>query len=293
MGYKTTSFRMGEGTPRYTPRKSNTRQENSYVFVLAEGAETEPIYFKAFYNHPRIKNREVMFLNRLRQDTGRSNPLQIGQSICDFFQVIEQVEESDLKLLEGYQKSLRNDPPLQTAPDIYKRISKISEKYKGQKLINPEENTLQQLSVIIALSKYDKEVDTICLIVDRDKESFTEQQYDQLIKLCQKEGFELGISNPCFEVYLLMHLSDLSLVSLDDLLENAKEENRTLAERLLREEMGKLGENFSKKSYNPHFFIDQFEVGLANNMAYAQTNKELKGNVGSSVFSIVDRWLNN
>ena len=72
--------------------------------------------------------------------------------------------------------------------------------------------------------------------------SFSEEQYQNAIKLSEENNFILGISNPCFEFFLLMHIHDMSDFSNDDILENKKEQEKTLMERILdkrlKEEIG-------------------------------------------------------
>jgi len=52
---------------------------------------------------------------------------------------------------------------------------------------------------------YNSDVDKVCLIIDRDAQNFKANQYDALLAACDKKGFSLHVSNPCFEIWLLMH----------------------------------------------------------------------------------------
>ncbi len=47
--------------------------------------------------------------------------------------------------------------------------------------------------------------DEYCIIVDRDDRSFTEDQVESVIATCDEEHFRLVITNPCFELWLLLH----------------------------------------------------------------------------------------
>ena len=51
-------------------------------------------------------------------------------------------------------------------------------------------------------------VDSVCIIVDRDAKSFTSSQYDKAVALCVEFGFRFIVSNPCMELWLLLHYSD-------------------------------------------------------------------------------------
>lgn len=63
-------------------------------------------------------------------------------------------------------------------------------------------------------------IDKIVLVVDRDASSFSTEQYDYVLNKCQKEGYEFLVSNPCFEFYLALHLSDCKHLDIDKLSEN-------------------------------------------------------------------------
>ncbi len=78
--------------------------------------------------------------------------------------------------------------------------------------------------------------DQLCLIVDRDKHSFSDSQYDELLEHEREGELKLYVSNPCFEFWLLLHFSDCKHLDQNMLIENAKGDNkRTLTENLLRD----------------------------------------------------------
>lgn len=66
------------------------------------------------------------------------------------------------------------------------------------------------------------EGDQLCIVVDRDKNSFTNEQYDKLLKAEKNEEIRFCVSNPCFEFWLLLHFSDCSEYDNSKLKENEK-----------------------------------------------------------------------
>ena len=46
------------------------------------------------------------------------------------------------------------------------------------------------------------------MVVDRDKDSFTEEQYDKVVEFCKKNNVSLYVSNPSFELWLYMHFDE-------------------------------------------------------------------------------------
>ncbi len=52
--------------------------------------------------------------------------------------------------------------------------------------------------------KYD---DELWIVIDRDK--WTDQELNDVAKECQNQNIQIALSNPCFEIWLLMHFCDL------------------------------------------------------------------------------------
>lgn len=49
------------------------------------------------------------------------------------------------------------------------------------------------------------EADEVCLIVDRDSDSFSEEQYLKVLNGCEENNYNFYLSNPNFELWLLFH----------------------------------------------------------------------------------------
>lgn len=60
-----------------------------------------------------------------------------------------------------------------------------------------------------------------CIIFDRDYRDL-EKWLDEIYDLCKKHNLYIGISNPNFELWLLMHFQDISQYDRELLLKNPK-----------------------------------------------------------------------
>ena len=128
---------------------------------------------------------------------------------------------------------------------------------------------------------YFSAIDTLCIIVDRDKHSFQDYQYEELLQKCKEEGFFLAISNPCFELWLLLHYSDLSEYDLETILINKKIGRRTQTELFL---MDKLGGSYSKTRLRfSSQFLNRIEAAIENASRYTTSVDSLKNTIGSNV----------
>ena len=56
---------------------------------------------------------------------------------------------------------------------------------------------------------YSSDVDSLNMVVDRDRDSFTEEQYDKVVEFCKKNNVNLYVSNPSFELWLYMHFDEI------------------------------------------------------------------------------------
>ena len=69
---------------------------------------------------------------------------------------------------------------------------------------------------------YDEQVDKICFVIDRDRKSFVSEQYAYVLNSCRENGFGFYLSNPCFEMWLLMHYDEVFDLDESMLLANPK-----------------------------------------------------------------------
>ena len=131
---------------------------------------------------------------------------------------------------------------------------------------------------------YSEEIDKICLIVDRDKDSFTPVQYDYVVEQCENRNYGIYITNPCFEFWLLMHFDDVKELDQELLLENPKvSAERRYCEQELRKRIPK----YSKSKYDAIGLVRNVEKAIRNESLYCENEKELKNTIGSKVGMLI------
>lgn len=117
-------------------------------------------------------------------------------------------------------------------------------------------------------------------MVDRDANSFTVSQFETALKLCLEKNYKLYVSNPCFELWLLFHFSDLDGLDLDAIKENLKQGRRTYTESLLKE---RLGGSYSKRRLDFNKFKDKVFLAISNSRKHPTALPLLRDNVGSNI----------
>ena len=139
------------------------------------------------------------------------------------------------------------------------------------------------------MQNFSKDFDQILILIDRDGQSFKPWQYDQVIAISEEQGYKLGITNPCFELFLFLHLNDIKSPDKKKLRKKSKH-----SVHMLKEELKKHSKSFRGKSdYDADFIVSKFD-NLENNIKVskiATTPKELKDKMGTSVYEIIKPYL--
>ena len=143
---------------------------------------------------------------------------------------------------------------------------------------------------------FDSNYDEVCLIVDRDKKSFSENQYDELLQKCKFNNYKLYVTNPCFEFWLLLHFSQVFDLDLKELEENNKYEidNEKGVEKLNYTEL-KLREiipDFRKSNVCFDIFKDKLPIAILNSKNFKTDLKELKNNIGTNIGDLFEELQN-
>ena len=131
--------------------------------------------------------------------------------------------------------------------------------------------------------------DKLCIVVDRDKQSFTDSQFDVLLNAERDNEIKFCISNPCFEFWLLLHFSDCSEYDMNLLCNNEKEGNRTFVEKCLME---KLGGSYNKTRLKfSENYKGRIKLAIENAKKYSLSVEELKNNIGTTVALLIDEMI--
>lgn len=135
---------------------------------------------------------------------------------------------------------------------------------------------------------YSSDVDSLNMVVDRDKDSFTEEQYDKVVEFCKKNNVNLYVSNPSFELWLYMHFDEFDSENKEDLIKNRKMNNsgRRYIEKRLHDACG-----YRKNSLN----FKEFEPGIKNAIRrekdLAEDITKIKNELGTNVGLLVNKMI--
>lgn len=291
-------------------------------FLVFEGSETEEIYFDAINtNKIDLGINPIIELIPLIRDFGEegwSNP----KKIVD--RVIDNVAESEsgtmtydvlLNRFMDYMMSVSIIRGRAQAQTVWNTLKWICEEGLKKKLSDFVDDVDESAEIILDLLiknsslegvteniseilkslsiTYDSEIDHICIIVDRDKDSFVVNdrinQYQYVLDACRRNGFDLYVTNPCFEFWLLMHFDDCNKLDNSKLLDNPKV---TKKKKYTEDELSKRMA-FKKNKYDADSLVKVLPKAIANEKRYCEDLSSLEKSVGSNLGILFESIISN
>ena len=293
---------------------------NRKCFFLCEGQETEPIYFaklKELRNEIGIS--PLIDFIQIEKPRGEnwSNPKKMLDALClDLSKTItyntlinamidclytsnylikhkDKITEFS-KLLISFMHDELNVQETDIFSDITKTTKAVYDFFNQQR---PRICNIIMSNVDDVLDNYeitfDKEIDFLCLVVDRDPESFTEFQFDDVLKTCENNNFDFLISNPNFEFWLLLHFDDIFDLDKNELLRNEKINSEAKSSiRFIPNELRKRLGKYKKNKYDSDLLITKINTAIKNEKQYCETLPELKNVLGSNIGLFIEKLRN-
>ncbi len=288
----------------------DSAQDRKRYFLVYEGKNTERLYFAAVAElrkelklNPLI---ELVPVIRSYNEEGWSNPkkmidriiqnLEEGESgkvsyetllnwIIDYFQDEKIIAKDRVSakyiwiMMEDICNNELNVNLYAYTQDARSACEKIIS-VLGKK-INMD-NLIENVEQIITYSNltYANGFDKICFIVDRDRKSFSAEQYKYVNEQCKNRGFGLYLTNPCFEFWLLMHFRDVTELDEKQLLENPLV---TSKRRYTEQELRKRLPGYEKSKYNAIQLVKNLDLAIANEKKFCEEIEQLENEIGSNV----------
>lgn len=139
-----------------------------------------------------------------------------------------------------------------------------------------------------AKDKYDLGVnDELWMIIDRDRWP----NIPEIHQMCEEQGnFNLALSNPCFEFWLLLHiknLADYTEAELEEIFQNVKvTKKKTHLKRLLGE---LLVDGYDESNPKPERFLPHLDLAINQSKALDSPPENFPTKLGSHIFKLVEK----
>lgn len=300
---------------RRTKILSSDEVKKKYLLVY-EGEKTEQIYFDALSSHkdeiginPLI---ELIPITRSYSEDGWSNP----KKMLD--RILQNIEENETGIYTYetlmnrimdylYEKNILSNNKVQAAHMwvTLNRIGKDKLHVSLTDIISDPKNAVEVLAryfydepdiqsiiddipniILNGSITYAEGLDKICFIIDRDRKSFTVEQYDNVLKKCRENGFEFCLSNPCFEFWLLLHFDEVFNLDQEQLLDNTKV---TASRRYAENELRKLLKGYTKAGYNAELLMSKVDNAIQNAKKFCENDEELENSLGSKIGLLIEK----
>jgi hypothetical protein len=132
--------------------------------------------------------------------------------------------------------------------------------------------------------------DELWMVIDRDVQNVTLEQLKNIITQCKDKDYKLAISNPTFELWLLLHITDIANYDYQTLLSNPKPSAKS-KKRYLDKLLTELTDGYKKNKLN----FTKFEPGINDAISRARelplNNNTLLNKLGTNVFLLVEKII--
>jgi len=281
-------------------RNSGRFDYKSKVIIASEGRCSEPRYFAGLNKSVLTENTQIINLLRDYSKKNNSHPNFIISMYREF--LINNDDKITIKEIKNrisnYNKddgnrintkpifdlidSKYNDDYIITIKDIEKFLFEILKKEIYEDFI---ENFMLYFDA--QNITYSPETDSVNIVIDRDKESFFDYQYDEVLKFCRNNNINMYVSNPCFEFWLLLHFDEIENLKNDEMFANKKSSN---SKRYLEQQLYKICK-YKKSSLNFKVFEPNILKAIENEKNYCEDIEELKYKLGSNVGILVSKII--
>lgn len=147
-----------------------------------------------------------------------------------------------------------------TSDEKYRNSRVHVEVLERETTLSSPENVMSHLDNFkrtYRLNKYDE----LWMVIDVDK--WGDEKLSDIATQCSQKNYSLAVSNPCFEIWLLLHLTGLDIYSdaeIQVLFKNKRTKNKTRTP--LEDELIKFVGEYNKSNLNMTHYIPHVEMAI-------------------------------
>lgn len=138
-----------------------------------------------------------------------------------------------------------------------------------------------------------KDTDEFWLIIDRDDwEEIHNYNFDKLVDDCKKEkNLYLAMSNPCFEIWLILHLKDINEFDNEEkerIMANARiSKSKCYIDIVLSKIQGR---GYNKKP-NPRIFLPLTRTAIRRAKELDHENQDYPKQLGTHIYKLIEKLI--
>lgn len=127
--------------------------------------------------------------------------------------------------------------------------------------------------------------DELCLVIDRDNQAWDEDEIAFVARECASKQFLLALSNPCFELWLLLHHVDVSA-------ENEQQKQKILENKkgFLKKEIGRVKGGYKTSKLKLDDFWEYTDLAISRaKVLDVEPQHRWPNAIGTRVYLIVEK----
>lgn len=267
--------------------ESQKIEPQKIYFLSVEGNLTEKQYFNGISRYREklgINARvDVEVLKRGRKDTN-SAPQQVIELLEEYLRLRELGKEN---LLDDIPEEFIETYGVEFIKEFLENPESISRKNRNQ-FITDLSKLGYDINYRKYLQKYNNELDEFAILIDRDMQTHSEVNMKSCIEYCNEKGYSCYIANPCFEFWLLLHLSDV-LEEYGDRMDKIKQnqkvsDNHTFVSKEVSDKAhhGKSGINFKVN------YLDKVNLAVDRAKGFVSDTEGLVDEIGCNLWELIE-----
>lgn len=298
---------------RFNPHRNiRSRTVTSKYIIVTEGYRTEQIYFDALRDNRSLAGIssliEIVLLQREVIDAGLSHPTTLLNLLDEYMRCVRSGRYSVDIFLEVACNStgtLSDVSRADRSMSLYRdKVRSGSKKHTDESGFVTDIPSMIETCIDAALETfrcrpqidlpelidYRPEVDKVCVIVDRDRDNRDASVMDDFVRRCRRCGYRPYISNPCFEVWLMMHFEEFDLIDRKELLRNPMISNKRFSEVELDRIVRNVNpiNHYSKTDFDPGMFMHRTDEAISRSMGSCHNVNHLKGEMGTNLGELLN-----
>jgi hypothetical protein len=152
-------------------------------------------------------------------------------------------------------------------------------------------------AVIRMLNEFKKEYilregDELWMVIDRDRQSWTSSNISQVARQCYQKDYFMALSNPAFEVWLLLHVKDITKYAQDEIEELFQNKRINRSRTRLEQELISICGSYNKNNPNLDHYFPYIRQAVRRGEDLMENPSESWPNyLGTHVFKLVKRII--
>ena len=257
--------------------RPENKKPKRVVFLSVEGNVTEPDYFRYVKEYQKQLGIEAVVDVCVLQRAGTESAILDVLNLLENYIEIRNDASFDAKIKGLEIKDYTSEFITQYIED--KDGIPLREQRKFEAILWKERLDLEYLRF---LNTYKGDDDVFGVVIDRDEGCHKDFQFDKLFSRCDKKGYKCFLTNPRFEFWLLLHVSDVKDEYAGELEKMLDGKDKSVDEHL-HEKTGMGKKKTIQRKVFEQYFLPNIDVAIRRANEFCTSRNDLLTRLGSNL----------